>query len=156
MDRFERTTTSPAETEALGASLARMLPSGAMLALHGELASGKTCFVRGVASVLAGDAEVSSPTFTLINEYKGALPVYHLDLYRLSSADELADLGVEDVFDGAGVCLVEWAERAEGTLPARRVEIRFAHAGGDRRSIAIVNMGILPPGWQDNMAAPIN
>ena len=146
-------TTSPDETEALAARFAALLPQGALVALYGDLASGKTCFVRGIASALSNADEVSSPTFTLINEYAGERKLYHLDLYRLTSADELADLGVEDVFEGDGVCLVEWADRAGNALPKRRVDIRFAHAGADRRRIEMQDLGVLPAGWQDTLAA---
>ncbi|MFM1918755.1 MAG: hypothetical protein RLZZ303_389 [Candidatus Hydrogenedentota bacterium] len=149
MESFEVISGSPAETEALGAAVGLLLPRGAFVALRGELASGKTCFVRGVASVLSGDAQVSSPTFTLVNEYPGPVPVHHLDLYRLSCADELADLGDEELFEGEGISLVEWAERAGSLLPARRLEIHFEHAGGDQRRICLRNLGLLPSGWQD-------
>lgn len=149
MDTFEIITRSPAETEALGAAVGRLLPRGAFVALRGDLASGKTCFVRGVAAVLAGDAEVSSPTFTLVNEYPGPVPVHHLDLYRLSCVDELADLGVEELFEGDGISLVEWAERAGSLLPAQRLEIHFEHAGGDQRRITLRNHGLLPSGWRE-------
>ena len=149
-------TTSPDETEAVAARFAALLPEGALVALYGDLASGKTCFVRGIASAFSNAEEVSSPTFTLINEYAGARTLYHLDLYRLTSADELADLGVEDVFEGNGVCLVEWAERAGSFLPARRVDIRFAHAGADRRRIEMQDHGVLPEGWQELLVNPLD
>lgn len=149
MDALEVITRSPAETEALGAAVGRLLPQGAFVALRGELASGKTCFVRGVASVLSADAVVSSPTFTLVNEYPGPVPLHHLDLYRLSCADELADLGVEELFEGDGISLVEWAERAGSLLPAQRIEIHFEHAGGDQRRITVLDHSLLPSGWRE-------
>ncbi len=151
--RLEIETHSPEETEALAARVAGLLPEGAFVALYGDLASGKTCFVRGVAAALADAEDVSSPTFTLINEYPGKRKLYHLDLYRLTCADELADLGVEDVFEGDGICLVEWAERAAGYLPDRRVEIHCEHAGGDARRIAISDLGVLPEGWRNAVMA---
>jgi len=151
--RLEVETHSPEETEALAARVAGLLPGGAFVALYGDLASGKTCFVRGVAAALADAEAVSSPTFTLINEYPGARKLYHLDLYRLTCADELADLGVEDVFEGDGICLVEWAERAAGYLPKQRVEIHCAHGGGDARRIAISDLGVMPEGWRDVVMA---
>ena len=152
MESIEVITRSPAETEALGTAVGRLLPRGAFVALRGDLASGKTCFVRGVASVLSGDAVVSSPTFTLVNEYPGPVPVHHLDLYRLSCVDELADLGVEELFEGDGISLVEWPERAGSLLPARRLEIHFDHAGGDQRRITMLNHELLPCEWRERIA----
>lgn len=140
-------TASPEATERVGAALARLLPDGVVVALRGDLAAGKTCLVRGMASAIGGGEAVHSPTFTLVNEYRGDRVLHHLDLYRLD-ADGVADLGCEELFDPPGLCAVEWCERAEGLLPARRVEIALAHAGGDQRDIA-VSMGIdLPPGWE--------
>ena len=148
-DRLDRTTSSPGETEALGRALAGLLPRGCVLALRGDLATGKTCLVRGMAARFADTAPVHSPTFTLVNQY-GADPVlYHLDLYRLAGPEELADLGYEELFDSDGVCVVEWAERADGLLPEARVDIDLVHAGGDRRRLTITNRGVLPPGWAD-------
>lgn len=151
MDSAAIETSTPAETEAIGAGLAGMLPPGAMVALYGDLAAGKTCFVRGVASVLGNPEDVNSPTFTLVNEYAGRLPLHHLDLYRLGDPRELADIGVEELFDSEGICLVEWAERAGGFLPAKRLEVRLSHLGENRRRVEIENLGVLPEGWQEKL-----
>lgn len=146
-------TRSPAETEALGRALARMLPRGSLVALRGDLATGKTCLVRGMASAFGAPESVHSPTFTLVNEYGGGPGLVHLDLYRIGGAAEAIGLGCEEHFEPEGVCAVEWAERAEALLPARRVDIRMEHAGGDARRIEIVNRGVLPEGWRDRLAA---
>lgn len=142
-------THSPEETEAVGYLLGSMLPGGTLVALEGDLAAGKTCLVTGMTRYYDKTAPVHSPTFTLVNQYGDeAAPLYHLDLYRLGGAEELADLGYEEIFDSQGICVVEWAERAEGLLPNDRIHIRLAHGGGDRRTFHMVNHGIaLPADW---------
>lgn len=107
-------THSPAETEQVGQALAARLTAGTVLALRGDLGAGKTAFTRGLARGLGYKGAVNSPTFTIVNEYEGGrLPLFHFDLYRLESADELWDIGWEDYLDRGGVCAVEWSERAE-------------------------------------------
>jgi tRNA threonylcarbamoyladenosine biosynthesis protein TsaE len=135
------------ETEALGCALAALLPNGSVVALRGDLATGKTCLVRGMAAHFADRAPVHSPTFTLVNAYGPGDQLVHIDLYRLSGPSELADLGYEELFDPEGVCVVEWAERAEELLPSRRLDIYLAHAGGDRRRIELSDHGVLPADW---------
>lgn len=131
-------TTSPAETAALGEALGKALQAGACVTLIGPLGAGKTQFVRGLAVGLGCDAElVSSPTYVLTQHYPGRVDVFHLDLYRLGDAvEEFLDLGVEEMLD-AGVVAIEWAERAEPVLPARRWTVRFEIAGEQDRRIAI-------------------
>ncbi|MBI2433423.1 MAG: tRNA (adenosine(37)-N6)-threonylcarbamoyltransferase complex ATPase subunit type 1 TsaE [Candidatus Hydrogenedentes bacterium] len=142
-------TRSAEETEALALGLGPFIPRGAVLALYGDLASGKTCFVRGLAQYFAGGTPIHSPTFTLINEYGHDPKLYHLDLYRLSGPEQLADLGYEEVFDSEEICAVEWADRAAALLPAARVCVHFSHAGGDVRRIQIEDGAqVLRPGWQ--------
>jgi len=143
---YNTTTRSEAETEALGAAIAPLLPPTAAIALHGDLAAGKTAFVRGLARAFGFEGAVNSPTFTLVNQYGQEPPLYHLDLYRLTSLGELADLGIEDLFDH-GVCAIEWAERAGALLPHCRLEVHLQHAGGDARTVAIENLGLLPEDW---------
>jgi tRNA threonylcarbamoyladenosine biosynthesis protein TsaE len=135
-------TCSVAETEALGAALATYLVAGDFIALHGELGAGKTCFVRGVAVGLEVDPTmyVTSPTYTLLNIYRGRLPLYHFDLYRLGG-DEVAELGFEEYFYGDGVCFVEWAERLGGDQPEERLEIAFYHAEDDSRRVQFIPFG---------------
>lgn len=105
--------------------LTKKLPAGSMLALHGDLGSGKTCFVTGIARALQISEPITSPTFTLINEYSGTLPLYHMDLYRISQPDELFSLGLEDYFSGDGITVAEWAERAGDLLPQSTINITF-------------------------------
>ena len=110
-------TSSPAETEELGRSWCLDLQPGDVIALYGNLGAGKTVLVRGLAEGLQACGPVRSPTFTLINEYPGPLPLYHVDLYRLAHADEALDLGLDEYLFGAGVTVIEWAERIESILP---------------------------------------
>ena len=121
MSTLELETDSPEATEALGMRLAACLTPGTVIALEGDLAAGKTCLVRGMARALGIPAEsVHSPTFTLVNRYQGhSAKLYHLDLYRLSGADELGELGWEEICEPDGFAAIEWAERAEGFLPER-------------------------------------
>ncbi len=153
MDTFECTTHSPEETEALGACLADMAPAGAVLALHGDLATGKTCLTRGMTQRFAGAGIVHSPTFTLVNEYGDERVLYHIDLYRLGSEEELLTLGYEDFIESDGVCVIEWADRAPHFLPQQRLDIFLEHAGGDMRRLRFENRGTLPDGWQQMLTA---
>jgi len=138
-------TNSPEQTEAVGQILAEHLPTGTLVALFGDLATGKTCLVRGMARYAGVGAPVHSPTFTLVNQYGDERPLYHLDLYRLGGPEMLADLGYEEIFDDEGLCVVEWAERAEGLLPPAYVEIRLTHGGGDLRNLVLESHGIALP-----------
>lgn len=111
-------THSPAETERLGEKLAEKLTPGAVLAYRGELGAGKTAFTRGLARGLGYTDQVTSPTYTIVNEYLGGrLPLFHFDMYRLSSAEDLWDIGWEDYLDRGGVCAVEWSENVAEALP---------------------------------------
>ena len=148
-------TASAEETESLGARLASLLPKGTVVALRGDLATGKTCLVRGMAAYFAQGAEIHSPTFTLVNEYGGRDKLYHLDLYRLGGAEEVADLGYEELFEPDGVCVVEWAERAERLLPRQRLDVALEHAGEDRRRLLFVDHGVLPTGWSEQLGSAI-
>lgn len=137
MESFVIKTTSPAETEALAARLAPMLLPGDTVALSGELGSGKTCFVRGLVSAFStiqGDM-VSSPTYAIMNEYSGTVPVYHLDCYRLSGADDALELGFDELFSGKGISLVEWPERIFELLPQERLELFFENLDEGSRLI---------------------
>jgi tRNA threonylcarbamoyladenosine biosynthesis protein TsaE len=145
-------TRSSVQTEHVGRLLAAMTPPGTVIALYGDLATGKTCLVRGMAGYFAEAQAVHSPTFTLVNEYGATQKLYHLDLYRLGGPEELADLGYEELFDGDGVCAVEWAERADSLLPERHLRIALAHGGGDVRRLCITDAGMLPEGWRDRLS----
>ena len=118
-------TAAPEETKQLGEKLAQLLEGGEVICLNGDLGAGKTAFSQGVARGLGVDGPVTSPTFTLINEYIGRLPLYHFDVYRLGGPEEMDDLGYEEYFYGQGVCLVEWAKLVEEVLPQERLEINM-------------------------------
>ena len=116
-----------AETEALGARLAAVLTPGTVVAYRGGLGMGKTAFTRGLAKGLGYGGRVTSPTFTIVNEYEGGrLPLFHFDMYRLADADALLDIGWEDYLDRGGVCAVEWSEMVTDALPPQTVFVRFA------------------------------
>ena len=129
-------TSSEEETSAVGERLAARLRANDVLLLYGDLGAGKTAFVRGLARGLgAAPEDVSSPTFTLIQEYRGRLTLYHVDLYRLQPV-EAADLGLEEIAERGAIVAIEWAERWNGR-PAGAWEIRFEHEGDDRRRIQV-------------------
>ena len=137
--RFE--THSEEETRALGRELAAKLPSGAVVLLIGELGAGKTTLAKGIVEGLgaADAADVSSPTFTLIHEYGDPVTVYHVDLYRLDTAEEARRLGLEDLFEQRAIVLIEWGERFPELLPPERIEIRLRHLREDSREIEVSN-----------------
>jgi len=130
-------TSSPEETDAAGERLGTTLGPGDVVALSGELGAGKTVFVQGLVRALGVTSGATSPTFVLVNEYRGRLPVHHVDAYRTASLAELLDLGVEEMMDGDGVTVIEWAERLEPVLPARAVRVRIAGVGDEPRRITI-------------------
>lgn len=111
------------ETFALGRRLAAELRAGDVVALSGELGAGKTVLVKAIAAALGFQRTVTSPTFTIIHEYKTRPPLYHIDLYRLCTEQEAIDIGIEEYLGGDGICLVEWAERIERLLPARTIRV---------------------------------
>jgi tRNA threonylcarbamoyladenosine biosynthesis protein TsaE len=131
-------TDSEQETDALGRALAELLEPGTVIGLFGPLGSGKTRLVRAIAEALGVDPRaISSPTFVLIHEYEGRLPVYHFDAYRLVNPAEFDALGPADYFQGNGVCLVEWADRVPGRLPQGAWSVRLEPLGTTRRRIRI-------------------
>ena len=114
---MEFITNSPEETEKIGAAVGKIIPAGTVLAYRGDLGAGKTAFTRGLARGLGFTEAVTSPTYTIVNEYLGGrLPLFHFDMYRLSSADDLFDIGWEDYLDRGGVCAVEWSENVADAL----------------------------------------
>lgn len=116
---------SPEETERIGETLGKTLRPGSVVAYRGGLGMGKTAFTRGLARGLGCAGRVTSPTFTIVNEYEGDIPLFHFDLYRLGSSDELFDIGWEDYLARGGVCAVEWSERAEDAFDGSTVRIDF-------------------------------
>lgn len=140
---FTVTSESFEETVMLGEMLGTLAGPGDIIAMTGELGSGKTHFARGVARGLgvASSTPVTSPTFTLLNCYLGRLPLYHFDLYRLAGASDLYDLGFEEYFYGEGVCLIEWAERLGESMPEERLEVSFIYRDESCRIITFVPNG---------------
>ena len=134
---MEIITHSERETEAAGAALAPHLPDGAVVAMYGELGSGKTAFVRGMARGMGIGCRVSSPTFTIVNEYEGERTLIHFDMYRLGSADELWGIGWDDYLDRGAVCAVEWSENVQDAFTGNEVTVRFEKLGADERRITI-------------------
>lgn len=134
-------TMSADETRGLGGVLGTLLGSGDVVALRGELGTGKTVLVQGIAVALGFDGYVSSPSFVIVNEYRGRVDIHHVDLYRISDEGEIDDLGYRELFFGDGVALVEWAERGSGFLPDDRVDIHIESAGRDRRTFTVSASG---------------
>lgn len=133
---------SEQETQRLAADLARQVKPGDILCLFGDLGSGKTTFVKGLASGLAiNPRDVNSPTFVLLNIYDGKLPLYHFDFYRLQHPEEIAAIGYDEFLFGSGVAVVEWSERFGPFLPAQRLELRFDYAGTTGREITCTAYG---------------
>ncbi len=131
-----------AATDALGARLAKLLPAGSVVALNGPLGAGKTRLVQALAAALGvTPGEVTSPTFVLINEYRGRLPIYHFDAYRLRDDDEFLALGPEEYFDRHGVTLIEWAERVERCLPREYLQIDIESIGLSTRQFTCYARG---------------
>jgi tRNA threonylcarbamoyladenosine biosynthesis protein TsaE len=128
---------SPDETRAIGERLAARLGAGDVVACIGELGAGKTCLIQGLARGLGVSSEVTSPTFVLVNQYRGRLPVYHLDAYRTLSLTELVDIGVEEMLHGDGVTVVEWADKLLPLLPARTITVGITGLGDEPRQITI-------------------
>jgi len=134
----ETVTSSPEETEALGERLARTLDPGAVVALIGELGAGKTCFIRGLVRGLGVTTGATSPTFVLINEYRGRVLVHHADLYRVESLAEIVDLGIPELFAAAdAVTVVEWADKLGPLLPDDAIRVHIDGAGDEPRRIRI-------------------
>ena len=130
-------TNSPRETEAVGETLAKILQPGAVIAYRGDLGAGKTAFTRGLARGLGYDEPVTSPTYTIVNEYLGGrLPLFHFDMYRLRSSEDLWDIGWEDYLDRGGVCAVEWSENVDDAMEDA-IYITIEKLGEDSRRITL-------------------
>ena len=134
---MEFITNSPTETENVGAALAAVLEPGTVLAYRGDLGAGKTAFTRGLAKGLGCGEIVTSPTYTIVNEYlSGRLPLFHFDMYRLGSSDDLWDIGWEDYLDRGGICAVEWSENVDDAME-NAVYVTIEKLGEDSRRITI-------------------
>ena len=134
-------TNSPAETEALGQRLAETLQPGDVIAYTGDLGAGKTAFTRGLARGLGITERITSPTFTIVNEYSGTIPLFHFDMYRLGGEDELFDIGWDDYLARNGVCAVEWSEQAAGALPEDAILVDIARGEGENDRIITITGG---------------
>jgi tRNA threonylcarbamoyladenosine biosynthesis protein TsaE len=135
-------TKSPEETRKVAAGLVRDLRPGSVIALHGELGAGKTCFVQGLAEALGVTRTVNSPTYTLISEHHGTMQLNHIDFYRIHNANEALDVGLDEYIDGNGVTAIEWADRVDALLPARTIFV-YMQPGStpDERIITIRTFG---------------
>ena len=134
---MEFITNSPEETEGVGLRLGKVLPGGTILAYEGDLGAGKTAFTRGLARGLGAAEQVTSPTYTIVNEYlSGRLPLFHFDMYRLASADDLWDIGWEDYLERGGICAVEWSENVREAMEDA-ITVRIEKLGEDTRRITI-------------------
>ena len=134
---MEFITTSPIETESIGEKLGQTLPAGTVIAYEGDLGAGKTAFTRGLARGLGYCDPVTSPTYTIVNEYLGGrLPLFHFDMYRLRSSDDLWDIGWEDYLDRNGICAVEWSENVADALENALV-VRIEKTGDESRRITL-------------------
>ena len=139
---MEYTSNSPQETESLGADLAAKLAPGDVVAFTGDLGAGKTAFTRGMARGLGIRERVTSPTFTIVNEYEGGrLPLFHFDMYRLNSSDELFDIGWEDYLARGGVCAVEWSEIIDDALDGGVIRVDIRRGAHDSQRIITITGG---------------
>lgn len=134
---MEFITNSPAETEKIGAALGQVIPAGSIIAYRGDLGAGKTAFTRGLARGLGTAEMVTSPTYTIVNEYLGGrLPLFHFDMYRLRSSDDLFDIGWDDYLDRCGVCAVEWSENVDDAMEDA-IYVTIEKLGENARRITI-------------------
>ena len=149
---MERTLTLKTEQdmEALGSRIARALPTGGFVALCGDLGAGKTVLCRGAGRALGLD-HLSSPTFTIVQEYPTVPPLFHFDAYRLADEDELYAMGFEDYLDRSGLILMEWADRVTGALPRERLDIEIAGSGADERMVRLLPHGDVYEGLVKNL-----
>ena len=137
-------TQGPEQTRDAAAALAELLAPGDVVNLTGELGAGKTAFVQGAARALGVDGPVVSPTFVLVREYRGQMPIYHVDVYRLDRLQEVHDLGFEDLLDPTGVVFVEWGDAVEALLPDSHLRVELGTEGEDTRRLRVSARG---PGW---------
>lgn len=134
---METYTNTVTETEVAGETLSKNLTPGSVVALFGDLGAGKTAFVRGLARGLDSTDRVTSPTFTIVNEYSGRLELFHFDMYRLGSAEELFDIGWEDYLAQGGVCVVEWSENVEAAFDGSELRVTIEKISDSQRKIII-------------------
>jgi len=134
-------TSNEEETINEGKKLGATLSPGSVVALYGDLGTGKTAFTRGLAAGLGITNNVSSPTFTIVNEYQGDIPLFHFDMYRLENENELFDIGWDDYLERSGVCAVEWSEKVPGAFPPDTIIVTLENLGGTQRRLEINKNG---------------
>ncbi len=134
---FEIISSSAEETLASGERLGKCLKKGSIVALDGGLGAGKTQFTKGIALGLGIHEEITSPTYTIISEYEGTFPLYHIDTYRLKGSDDFINIGGEDILYGDGVCVIEWSKIVEDILPESRISVRIEILNNGKRFICI-------------------
>ncbi|MCM2677017.1 tRNA (adenosine(37)-N6)-threonylcarbamoyltransferase complex ATPase subunit type 1 TsaE [Alkalicoccobacillus plakortidis] len=134
MNRYKKRVDSPDETMEFAKRLGTLLQAGDVITLEGDLGAGKTHFTKGLAKGLGVKRIVNSPTFTIIKEYEGRLPLYHMDVYRLDEDGE-EDIGLYEYFYGEGITVIEWASKISEQLPAKRLDITIRHAGSEKRHL---------------------
>ncbi|MGP1369229.1 MAG: tRNA (adenosine(37)-N6)-threonylcarbamoyltransferase complex ATPase subunit type 1 TsaE [Treponema sp.] len=132
-------TSSPEETVALGKKIGGMLKNGDVIAMQGTLAAGKTTITKGIAAALGIEDTITSPTFCLISEYQGKMPLYHMDVYRLNGAEDFAELGTDDMIYGNGVSIIEWSEKIMTELPRKTILLKITPQEDGTRLIEIDN-----------------
>jgi tRNA threonylcarbamoyladenosine biosynthesis protein TsaE len=134
---FEMISRSPEETEALGLKLGKILEAGTILCLSGDLGTGKTTLTKSIAKSLGVEEYVTSPSYTIVNEYEGRLPVYHFDVYRINEIEELYEIGYEEYFFGRGVTIIEWASMIMELIPDEAVKIEIERLDEQERKFVI-------------------
>jgi len=135
------TSHSPEETQRFGKKLGQMARAGDVILLVGNLGAGKTCLTQGIAWGLNIDGYARSPSFVVVNEYRGRLPMYHIDLYRLKNTAEIADIGLDDYLYGQGLCVVEWADKALDLMPPQNLLIKIDFLGDNERKLELTSHG---------------
>ena len=137
MEYFELISHNPSETHRFGANIGRLAMPGDILLLVGKLGAGKTCLTQGIARGLGIEEYIPSPSFVLIRQFYGRLPLYHIDLYRLDLPQEIADLGLDDYLYGKGICVIEWAEKGLSLMPPEYMLIKIDYLGDTERSLEL-------------------
>jgi tRNA threonylcarbamoyladenosine biosynthesis protein TsaE len=136
--------TSPEETQAFGENLTRSLGPGSVIALRGGLGAGKTCLVKGIARGLGITENITSPTYTIVSEYPGPVPLYHIDAYRLNSDEDFENTGAGDYIGGSGITVIEWSERIPRSIPPDAIIIAIEITGPNERKIHVKGIGAKP------------
>jgi tRNA threonylcarbamoyladenosine biosynthesis protein TsaE len=137
MERLDLISHNPSQTQRLGKNIGNLAMPGDILLLEGKLGTGKTCLTQGIAIGLEIEEYISSPSFVLIREFSGRLPLYHIDLYRLDLPGEIVDLGLDDYLYGRGVCVIEWAEKGSSLMPSEHMLIKIKYLGDTKRNFQI-------------------